>query len=346
MIGQGFTKSDKFFRAIDQTLEWGPFEEKLAVVYNAPKGRPSYPPLMLFKILLLQLWYKLSDPGVEDALNDRKSFARFVGLRLDQRAPDFSVISRFRTQLVKLGLMQPLFDELNRQIEAKDLILKQGVLLDATLIGSAARPPAAPRVKKTPKPAARPAGGQHPDPALQTATPDTTDPFTAGKRSKIDPDARWARKGRKASFGYKLHIAADDERRIVRAYRVTPANRNDCELGPDLVQPDGGAHYADKGYSSQPMRQKLQRLGLPDGVMRLGNKHHPLPPADRRRNRTLARLRCRVEGVFGEIKRGFGLYRARYLGLPKVQLDCDLAVFAFNLKTLALTPKPSGPNPA
>lgn len=329
MIGPGRSRSDKFFADVDAVMRWDTFDAILAVVYSSPKGRPSYPPLMLFKIMLLQRWYNLSDPAVEDALNDRKSFARFVGLRLDQNAPDFSVISRFRTQLVHKGLMQPLFDELARQIDTKQLVLRQGTLLDATLIASAARPPGAPRTPKA-KPVA---ASQPPD----AASP--PDPYVAGKLSRIDPDARWARKGAKACFGYKLHIAVDDERRIIRAHVVTPANRNDCEIGPDLVQPDGGAHYADKGYSSQPMRDALKQHRLPDGVMQLGNKHHPPRPADKRRNKILAKLRGSIEGVFGEMKRIFGLRRTRYIGLPKVQLDCDLAAFAFNLKTLALAPR-------
>ena len=290
MIRPGKSRSDRFFRAVDQMLDWTPFEERLTIVYNSPKGRPSHPPLMLFKVMLLQRWYSLSDPAAEDALNDRKSFARFVGLGLEETAPDHSVICRFRNELVRRGLMQPLLDELARQIDDKGLVLKEGTLLDATFLASAARPPAPPRPAKAEKPG--PAAVEEP-PAEQKAVEQKaaaakpaqkTDP-EAGKRSKIDPEARWARKGKLAVFGYKLHIAADSERRIVRAHRLTAANRNDCELGPDLVQRDGGAHYADKGYSSQPMRDTLRRLGLPDGVMRLGNKHHADSPAARRRNR-------------------------------------------------------------
>lgn len=341
MIGPGRSRSDKFFEAVDDAVDWPPFEERLKVVYASATGRPSYPPMMLFKILLIQRWYNLSDPAVEDALNDRKSFARFVGLSLDQAAPDHSVISRFRTRLDRLGLIEPLLEDLHRQIEAKSLILKQGTLLDATLVGSAVRPPPAPRPKNTRMAAARPPAQTHAqaqaEPAAKPAPP--ADPFVSGKLSRIDPDARWALKGKKACFGYKLHLAVDDERRIIRAHRLTPANRNDCELGPDLVQLDGGAHYADKGYSGQPIREKLHAHGLPDGVMQLGNKHHPLPPADRRRNRIIARLRGRIEGVFGEMKRSFGLTRTRYIGLTKVKLECALAVFAFNLKTFALAPK-------
>jgi IS5 family transposase len=87
------------------------------------------------------------------------------------------------------------------------------------------------------------------------------------------------------------------------------------------------------------LRQKLAEHGLADGIMQLGTKHHPLRPAERRRNRSLAAIRCKVEGVFGEMKARLGLTRARYLGLDKVKLECDLVVFAFNLKTMALAPK-------
>jgi IS5 family transposase len=177
-----------------------------------------------------------------------------------------------------------------------------------------------------------------------TAAPETAapaDPFAAGKRSRVDPDARWGKKGQKAFFGYKLHLAVDQQPRVVRAHRVTAATVNDCEVGPQLVQPDGGPHYGDKGYPSAPLRQELARHRLADGIMQLGSKHHPLRPAERRRNRALAGVRYAVEGVFGEMKRRPGLARARYFGLDKVKLECDLVVFGFNLKTLALAAKTS-----
>jgi IS5 family transposase len=317
-------------------------------IHSKKRGRPAITPLLLFKVLLIQRWYDLSDPAAEDALNDRKSFAHFVGLPLDQPAPDHSSISRFRTELLRRGLMEPLIDTLMAQIEAKDLVLKQGTLMDATFVPSAAKPPSAPREPKDKAkkakpepPATEPSPTAEQPPTGQTAAdpppePPPANPFTSGKRSARDPDARWAKKGKKAFFGYKLHIAADQERRIVRSHHVTAANVNDCEIGPQLVQPDGGAHYGDKGYPSEPLRQKLAEHGLADGIMQLGTKHHPLRPAQRRRNRVLAGIRATVEGVFGEMKCRLGLTRARYRGLEKVQLECGLVVFAFNLKTMAL----------
>ena len=337
MVGPGKSRSDEFFTAVDRMVNWSPIEAELNAIYASRMGAPSFAPLLMFKALLIQRWYDLSDPALEDALNDRKSFARFIGLPLDRAGPDHSTLWRFRTQLIKRGMMASLIETLLNQIEAAGLILKQGTLMDATFVPSAARPPSAPRKEKEQgaKSGESAADGQ----AAKAEEPKPEpDPFEAGKRSKIDPEARWAKKGKKAYFGYKLHIAADEEHRIVRAHRVTAANVNDCEKGPELVLPDGGAHYADKGYPSEPLRHELRKHGLADGIMQLGTRHYPLRPAERRRNRLLAGIRGKVEGVFGEMKVRLGLARARYMSLVKVQFECDIVVFAFNLKTFALAP--------
>jgi transposase, IS5 family len=310
---------------------------------------------MLFKILLLQAWYDLSDPAAEDALNDRKSFARFVGLRLDEKAPDHTAIWRFREELGRKDLLQGLMDELTRQIDQAGLILRQGTLMDATFIASAARPPSAP-----PKAKADKTGGKEEKdetkkndetketgetgegeresakakPAKKRSKPDAL--YTEGKRSLLDPQARWAKKGRQAVFGYKLHISVDAEHRIVRRAKLTAANVNDCEIGPELVCPDGGDHYADKAYGCERLYQKLAEHRLGDGIMQRASKHHRLTPAQTKRNKWLTPIRAAVEGVFGEAKTRLGLARARYFGLRRVQAQCDIALFAFNLKTLAL----------
>ena len=121
--------------AISRAVDWEPFAQAVAGVYAAPEGRPSYPPLVLVKVLLLQQWYTLSDPQTEEALQDRISFRRFVGLGLADATPDYSTISRFRTALEAQELSQKLFEELQRQLEARGLLLKQGTLVDATLVG-------------------------------------------------------------------------------------------------------------------------------------------------------------------------------------------------------------------
>jgi IS5 family transposase len=347
LIGPGKSRSDRFFALVDAAVNWAPIEAELSVIHAARRGRPGKAPLLMFKTLLVQRFYNLSDPATEDSLNDRKSFARFVGLPLDEPAPDYSSISRFRTELVRRGLMEKLLAQLMAQIDEKGLVLREGTLMDATFVASAVRPPSAPRQPKPAKqePAEQElvkqeAAKQEAKEAGEEDRPDAPappqDPFVAGKRSRRDPEARWGKKGRQAYFGYKLHIAVDGERRIVRTHKLTAANVTDCEIGPQLVQPDGGAHYADKGYPSQPLRDKLAEHGLADGVMQLPSKHYPLSPACRRRNSLLAKIRGLVEGVFGETKQRMGLRRARYRGFTKVKFECDLVVFCFNLKTTAL----------
>src|SRR3984893_10147087 len=110
---------------ISRLLDWSAFERVLAVIPVSAKGDPSFPPLMMFKVLLLQRWYGLSDPAMEAALYDRLSFQRFAGLSLDDETPDHSTIWRFRERLTKDGLVEQLFAELSRQLDARGLLIKQ-----------------------------------------------------------------------------------------------------------------------------------------------------------------------------------------------------------------------------
>ena len=94
---------------LTQLIDWAPLAALVADLHAAPVGRPSYPPLLMVKVLLLQQWYQASDPAMEEALWERLSFRRFVGLGLQDDAPDHSTISRFRARLTTAGLAEPLF---------------------------------------------------------------------------------------------------------------------------------------------------------------------------------------------------------------------------------------------
>lgn len=121
-----------FLTDVDALIDWSPVAAVLGGIYASPKGRPSYPLLLMFKILLLQQWYGLSDPGMEEAVADRISFRRFVGLGLGDAVPDHTTICRFRAQVG--GRMEALMTTLNAQFELKGLIVKQGTLLDASFV--------------------------------------------------------------------------------------------------------------------------------------------------------------------------------------------------------------------
>src|SRR5437899_12935163 len=134
-------------------VKWYRFEKLIGHLRDeAGPGKPGYPVLLLFRALLLQSLYGLSDRELEGALNDRLSFKRFVGMSLEDAAPDHTVLNRFRNRLIEEKLIEKLFAELDRQLENAGLILKRGTMLDATLIEAVSAPPS------PDKPSAEPAG--------------------------------------------------------------------------------------------------------------------------------------------------------------------------------------------
>lgn len=132
-LGDGLVaQRDSFVMKVDALIDWTPVTAALQGIYASPKGRPSYPLLSMFKLLLLQQWYGLSDPAMEEAVADRISFRQFVGLGLADAVPDHSTICRFRAQAG--DRLETLMDTLNAQFEQKGLIVKRGTLLDASFI--------------------------------------------------------------------------------------------------------------------------------------------------------------------------------------------------------------------
>ena len=358
LSGPGVSRRDRFFDAVPRVIDWEPIEAALAVIHGSKMGRPSIPPLLLFKILLIQRWYGLGDPAAEDALNDSRAFARFVGLSLGQTAPNYSSISRFRTELIRRGLMEPLIQQLMAQIDAKGLVLREGTLMDATFVPSAARPPSAPRAKKASRAQGRARSRRHRARSFSTgptlATGRRRQPTRSGHRdpgpgqslrgsSSIAGKARRRSRRPLGQEGSKslLRLQAPHRRRSGSPLRARPSRHRRQRQRLHARARPGPARRRSPlrrhGLSQPtPFETPLAEHGLADGIMQLGTKHYPLRPAERRRNRTLAGIRCEVEGVFGEMKRRLGTDRARYFGLVKVQLECDLTVFAFNLKTMAL----------
>jgi len=285
---------------IEGLIDWSLVERVLSGVYGSTTGRPSYPPLVLLKVLLLQGWYGLSDPGMEEALGDRLSFRRFVGLGLEEAVPDHSTISRFRSLLAERGLAERVFAEVNRQIEARGVVIKSGTIIDATVIAAAAAEP--PRQK-------------------------------GGGSSAVDPDARWVKNQTtgKARFGYKLHAAVDHGSGIIRQARITAANLPEVEIGHELVTGDERAVYADKAYVGPRMRQRLGLAGIKDRVQRRAARCRPLRPIETRRNVLIGRIRGRIEGVFGALKRSYGLARMRYMGLARNTTGTLITLIAWNM---------------
>lgn len=285
---------------IGELVDWAPFAAIVSVIHASRRGEPSYPPLVMLKALLLQRWYGLSDPAMEEALADRMSFRRFVGLAMADETPDHSTIFRFRDQLTRRGLLEPLLAELLRQLDGRGVVVKQGTLIDATLVRSAARRP---RLRE-------------------------------GKTSKIDRDARFGTNNerRRYEFGYKAHVAVDAGSGLVRDLVMTAANVQEVTQAGRLVQGDELAVYADRGYDAAWFHQALAARGIADGVMRRNRPGRKLTPAEVAHNHALSLTRRAVEKLFGTLKRSYGLARMPYFSLARNATAMGLACIAFNLR--------------
>lgn len=289
---------------IASAVAWDRFEALLRPLAPEGPGRPPYDALLMLKALLLQQWYGLSDEAAEEALNDRMSFRRFCGLALEEASPDHTTICRFRERLREADLVERLFAEFERQLEAAGLILKRGTMVDATVVEAART---------------RPARGKEDE---------------AG-----DKDAAFARrKGRPGStYGYKAHVAVDQGSLLIRAASLTPANVNETSVADALIRFDEKAVYADKAYASRARRALLKRHGIKARILhKTWGGGPPLTASQKRHNRLIGPVRAAVETVFATLKRRMAYTRVRYVGLVKNEAHLILLALAYNIRRAAV----------
>ncbi|WCG03434.1 transposase [Porphyromonas gingivalis] len=126
-----------FLNQVDRLIDWRPIRTLINKKYTKRQnaiGAPAYDVILLFKMLLLETWYNLSDCALEERINDSITFSRFLGLKMEEVSPDHSTISRFRSALTELGLMDKLLAQFNKQLSRHHISVREGVLVDASLV--------------------------------------------------------------------------------------------------------------------------------------------------------------------------------------------------------------------
>jgi IS5 family transposase len=315
-----------FLTDVDRIIDWKPIEKLLKKYYKkrqAADGRPAYPPLPLFKMLLLQRWYNLSDPGLEEAVNDRLSFLRFIGFSFESSIPDETTICRFRNELLKKNLYKKLLAQINDQLEKQDILVKQGAIVDAALVASARRPRKVIEVM--------------PEDRKEDQVQETKGHQVS---YSDDVDATWVMKGNQPHYGYKVHMGTDAVEGFILCGRMTPANQADTNQMEDVVDemglPPEAVVLGDKAYCSRKNREMLKKRGLHDGIMERAARNRPLSEDSKGRNRLISRIRYTVEQGFGTLKRRYRFTRARYVGLIKTEMEFHLNAMAFNIRKAVL----------
>lgn len=277
-------------------------------------GRPRLDPVMMFKILVLQRIYNISDEQAEFQIRDRLSFHRFLGLALGDRVPDSRTIWLFREALVKAGTIDLLFQQFTQTLLDQGIITREGSLIDASFVS-------VPKQHNTREENALIKDGRVPSRWRDQ-------PRVLAQR---DLDARWTVKGLTAHYGYKNHVKVDRASKLIITYGVTPASTNDGKVLPVLATADDKVIHADSAYQTPGNRAFVRHHGIDGQFQVKGTRHVTLTRGQRRANRRKSRIRSRVEHVFALIKTSLGGLHLRYIGMPRIAASVALTNLLHNV---------------
>ena len=279
------TRKAEFLAQMERVVPWGELVALIAPYY--PEGKNGRPPFALETMLrthFLQLWFTLSDPGMEEAFFDTPVYRQFAQLEEFARLPDESTILRFRHRLEKHNLAEKILAVVNDLLTQRGLLLKTGTVVDATLI----------------------------------AAPTST----KNKDKARDPEMHSSQKGNQWHFGMKAHIGVDAESGLVHTMRGTSGNVHDVVEGSSLLHGEETLAYGDAGYQGIDKRSDADesvawQIAMRPGKRKALNKEEPADALIDKAEKLKAGIRAKVEHPFRVIKRQFGFVKVRYRGLKK-----------------------------
>ena len=306
-----------FREMITEALDYG---------YKVQGGRPPFDPVVMFKILILQSMHNLSDKKTEQMVRGYLPWMLFLGFEFGDVMPDENTIRHFRNRLTEMEVLPVLMQAFNKELSDNDYDARGGMIMDATLVPSPKQ-----RLTKEEKEAIEEG---------QSAQEIWENPNKAAQK---DVDARWVlrKKGKggkgkmqivEATHGYGFHACADRKHKLIRNTAVTPANVHDSRCFKELVDFTNTAQvvWADSAYWGEEREAWLEENGIRSNIMRRGTRGNPISAASARANSKKARVRARVEHVFGDMKNRFGLY-IRTIGLERAETKLLLAAMVYNM---------------
>lgn len=303
---------------LKKLVDWERFREELEAVRDKERksnaGRKPFDVILMFKVLVLQSLYNLSDEKIEFQIRDRISFMRFLDLSLGDAVPDEKTIWLFREQLTEAGLIKRLFEGFDAFLGEKGFCARRGQIIDASIVE-------APRQRNSREENRQIKAGQMPD------------DWTEQKKRQKDTDARWTKKNGHNYYGYKNHINVDVKHKLIRDYEVTPASIHDSQVFEDLLDEDNSSRdvWADSAYRSEEKLRELKKRKYREHLQRKGCKHKKLTDREAQGNRTRSRIRSRVEHIFGVQAMRAGDLILRTIGLIRAKAKIGLRNLTYNL---------------
>jgi transposase, IS5 family len=310
-------------------VPWETFRDKLkaaliehglrtaAADRKSAAGRKPWDEVVIFKALVVQALYNLSDEQMEYQLRDRLSFMRFLGLGLEDRVPDATTLWLYREALARAGMVEHLFAEFDAYLRAHGYLAMGGQIIDASIV-------AAPKQRNSREQNAQLKAGQTPPEFL--AKP--------AKNRQKDRDARWTKKHGRSYYGYKNHVSVDRRHKLVRRYSVTDAARHDSQELDALLDTDNTASdvWADSAYRSADIEASLAERGCKSRIHRRPARNRPLTAREQRGNTTRSRVRARVEHVFGHQANAMGGKLVRTIGLVRARAKIGMQNLVYNMR--------------
>jgi IS5 family transposase len=291
------TKRERFLSEMEAVVPWKELLDLIEPHYpktSSKGGRPPYPLETMLRIHLLQQWYDLSDPAMEDALIEVPTMRRFAGIALiSDRIPDETTILAFRHLLEQNNLGEEIFEAVKAHLKANGMAMKQGTIVDATII----------------------------------AAPSST----KNKAGERDPEMHQTKKGNQWYFGMKVHLGVDSESGLIHSVETTAANVHDLTPAAELLHGEETVLYGDAGYQGIEKRPEMQGRGIGFRIAMRPGKRRALPDTPEGRVDDLietakAHVRAKVEHPFRVIKRQFGFQKTRLRGMLKN--GCKVKVLA------------------
>lgn len=290
------TRREKFLEKMDLLIPWKQLESKVRRHYaKVGNGRRPYPLEVMLRIHCLQLFYNLSDPAMEDALYEIESMRRFAGLSINRPIPDETTILKFRHLLEAHDLGHELFNTINKKLMHKGLSLKEGTIVDATIINAPTS--------------------------------------TKNNQGQRDPEMSQTKKGNEWRFGMKMHIGVDESVGYIHSIKTTTAKEHDITAADSLLHGGEKRLWGDAGYIGIEKREEHEGRDIEwfiakrPGKLRVLPKDHPA----RQTEKIKAQVRAKVEHPFLWIKKMFGYSKVRYRGLRKNENRLYLLAGFYNL---------------
>jgi IS5 family transposase len=308
---------------LNEVVNWELFRKDLQQIRDIDRksnaGRKPFDVVLMFKMLILQSLYNLSDDQIEFQVRDRLSFMRFLGLSLGHTVPDAKTLWLFREQLTEAQMTKPLFDRFDTFLRKSGFAARKGQIIDASIIP-------APRQRNSRQENKQIEEGRIPD------------DWSQNKKRQKDTDARWIKKNGKTHYGYKNHIEVDVEHKLIREYDITPASTHDSQVFEDILDKANTSRdvWADSAYWSQEKLDFLARRGFRQHLQRKGCRHKKLTEWEKCGNHTRSKTRSRVEHIFGVQAQRAGRLIMRAIGLMRATAKIGLRNLAYNIDRFSL----------